>query len=186
MPRRSTQSRVRADGESLTEPVSDDLCASCSQIPFEHLFQFTPKENPFQYSLGGLDVLRQRERTCRFCRFLTLIHEHIFSPYLKDAGSGAPSKNLLYLMSNGSKKPWFDVAGAKAPDLPRVPIAWLQLKQNEVETDRDDSGQVTSTGIFAGQVTSLIVVCGILRGPQLGLVHDFVSKLLTKLCHHPT
>jgi hypothetical protein len=51
---------------------------------------------------------------------------------------------------------------------------------------RDNSGQVTSTGILAGQVTSLIMVYDIFRGLQLGLVYDFISKLLIKLCHHFT
>jgi hypothetical protein len=94
MPQFSTQIRLRGNGESLEEPVLDGLCASCSKIPFEHIFD---DENAFQYRVGDLDVLRERERTCRFCQSLTSIYEHIFSPYLKDAGNPTFAKLTVLL-----------------------------------------------------------------------------------------
>lgn len=74
------QSRLKGSVESLKEPALDEFCASCSKIPFEHLFQFRSGEDEFQYRLDRLDALRQRERTCQFCRFLASTYEHIFSP----------------------------------------------------------------------------------------------------------
>jgi hypothetical protein len=123
-----------ASGESLKEPMAEELCASCSKIPFEYIFQVPPDEGAFQYRLDDLGVLRQRESACRFCQFLTSIYEYIFSPYFKDVGHVPSLQNSLYLVSNSSRKPWFDMVGITAPDLPEVPIAWLQLKHDEFET----------------------------------------------------
>lgn len=121
--------------DAFTDPVLDELCASCRKIPFESIFHFTTRKKDFRYPLGSLDFLRENERSCQFCRFLTSIHEHIFSPYLKDMGNVPRLRNLLYLVSNNSKKPWFDIAGAQAPELPQAPVAFLQLWQEGAKNE---------------------------------------------------
>jgi Heterokaryon incompatibility protein (HET) len=133
MPPRSTRSQLGTVGENLTEPKLNALCASCRHIPFEDIFQSTAGEKAVSYSLGRLDIVKERRGSCRFCQFLTSIYEHIFSPYLKNVGKAPLSQNLLYLVSNDPEKPWFDVAGTEAPDLPQVPTAWLQIRQQEEE-----------------------------------------------------
>lgn len=100
------------------------LCAQCEEIPFDRVFQ--SDGNIFVHQLPDA---RTREARCDFCSFLALVEKNIISPYLRDCGENRLERSTLRLVSHSSQKPWFDIAGIEASDLPRPAIAWLQVAQ---------------------------------------------------------